>query len=119
MVVSQGDVWWADLPDPVGSGPGFRRPVVVVQGESFNRSRIATVLCVPLTGNLKWAEAPGNVRLDERHTGLPRASVANVSQIVALDRALLTERVGKLPSAKLELILAGIDVALGRRTTVA
>lgn len=119
MVVSQGDVWWADLPDPVGSGPGFRRPVVVVQGEAFNRSRIATVLCVPLTSNLKWAEAPGNVWLDERHTGLPKPSVANVSQLVALDRALLTERVGTLPSAKLELLLTGIDVALGRRSTVA
>ena len=118
MVVSQGDVCWADLPDPVGSGPGFRRPVVVVQGDSFNRSRLATVLCVPLTSNLKWAEAPGNARLDERHTGLPKPSVANVSQLVALDRGVLTERVGTVPRAKLELILAGIDVALGRRTTV-
>jgi len=70
MVISQGDVWWADLPDPIGSGPGFRRPVVVVQGDSLNRSKISTVVCVPLTGNLKWENAPGNVKLSERATGL-------------------------------------------------
>jgi mRNA interferase MazF len=114
MVISQGEVWWADMPAPTGSGPGFRRPVVIVQGDALNRSRIATVVSVPLTSNLRWAEAPGNVALSSRVTGLPRESVANVSQIVTLDKALLTERVGKLPPAKLELILAGLDVVLGR-----
>jgi len=114
MVVSQGDVWWADLPDPTGSGPGFRRPIVVVQGDALNRSRIATTLFVPLTSNLRWAEAPGNVPLPARLTGLPKDSVANVSQVVTLDKALLAERVGKLSRAKLELLLAGIDVVLGR-----
>ena len=114
MVISRGDVWWADLPAPTGSGPGFRRPVVVVQGDALNRSRIATAVCVPLTSNLRWAGAPGNVPLSARHTGLPKDSVANVSQIVALDKDLLTECTGKLPSAKLELILAGVDVVLGR-----
>jgi mRNA interferase MazF len=84
-----------------------------VQGDALNRSRIATVVIVPLTSNLRWAEAPGNVSLSRRSTGLPKDSVANVSQIVALDRDLLTDRVGKLPRAKLELILAGIDVVLG------
>jgi mRNA interferase MazF len=114
VVISQGDVWWADLPDPVGSGPGFRRPVVVVQGDALNRSKIATVVCVPLTSNLKWADAPGNVRLAPRLTGLSKECVANVSQIVTLDKSLLTEHLGKLPPAKLELILSGIDVVLGR-----
>ena len=114
MVISQGEVWWAKLPAPTGSGPGFRRPVVVVQGDALNRSRIATVVCVPLTSNLRWANAPGNVSLSPRLTGLPRDSVANVSQIVTLDRDLLTELVSKLTHAKLELILAGIDVVLGR-----
>ena len=114
MVISQGEVWWADLPAPAGSGPGCRRPVVIVQGDPFNRSAIATVVSVPLTSTLRWADAPGNVRLDARSTGLPRASVANVSQVVALDRAILTERVGKVPRSKLELILAGIDIVLGR-----
>lgn len=114
MVISQGEVWWADLPAPTGSGPGFRRPVIVVQCDALNRSRIATTVCVPLTSNLKWGLAPGNLRLSARLTGLPKESVANVSQIVTLDKDLLTERVGKLPAAKLELLLSGIDVILGR-----
>lgn len=114
MVISQGEVWWVDLPEPSGSEPGFRRPVVVVQGEAFNRSRIATVVCVPLTSNLRWAEAPGNVLLTSKETGLPKDSVANVSQVVTLDKSSLTDRVGKLSKAKLELVLFGIDVVLGR-----
>lgn len=114
MVISQGEVWWADLPAPTGSEPGFRRPVVVVQSDALNRSRIATVVCVPLTSNLKWAEAPGNVLLAARSTNLPKDSVANVSQIVALDKTILTERIGKLSAAKVELLLSGIDVVLGR-----
>ena len=113
-MIAQGEVWWADLPRPTGSGPGFRHPVVVVQGDSLNRSRIGTVVCVPLTSQVRWASAPGNVLLTSRLTGLPTESVANVSQIVTLDRALLSERVGKLPRAKLELVLSGVDVVLGR-----
>jgi mRNA interferase MazF len=114
VVISQGDVWWADLGEPVGSEAGFRRPVIVVQGDSFNRSALRTVVAVLLTSNLHWAAAPGNVQLTARATGLPRDSVANVSQLVALDRSILSERVGRLPSAKLELVLAGIDTVLGR-----
>ena len=114
MVISQGEIWWADLPAPVGSGPGFRRPVVVVQGDALNRSRLATAVCVPLTSNLRWADAPGNVPLAARTTGLPQDSVANVSQVIALDRSLLDERAGKLPRTKLELLLSGLDVVLGR-----
>ena len=115
MVIAQGDVCWADLPAPVGSGPGFRRPVVIVQGDALNRSRIATVVCVPLTSNLTWAEAPGNVRLLRgRVAGLPKDSVANVSQIVALDRSLLSERLGRLSRRQLELVFSGIDIVLGR-----
>ncbi len=114
MVISQGEIWWADLPAPAGSGPGFRRPVVVVQGDALNRSRVAMVVCVPLTSNLKWALAPGNVRLSARTTGLPKESVANVSQIIAIDKEFLKARVGKLPLLKLELLLSGIDIVLGR-----
>lgn len=113
-MIARGDVWWAELSDPVGSGPGFRRPVVVVQGDALNRSRIATVVCVPMTSNLVWADAPGNVLLRARATGLPKDSVANASQIVALDRSLLTRRVGRLTGPRLDLILRGIDVVLGR-----
>ena len=114
MVVAQGEVWWADLGEPSGSAPAFRRLVVVVQGEPFNRSRLATVVCVPLTSNLKWAEAPGNVLLTERDTDLPRPSVANASQVVTLDRTALSERVGKLSSRKLALVMGAIDIVLGR-----
>ena len=113
-MIAQGDIWWADLSTPLGSEPGFRRPVIVVQGDSFNRSTLRTVLAVPLTSNLRWADAPGNVRLTARATGLPRDSVANVSQLVSLDKDTLTDRVGKVSTAKLELVLAGIDVVLGR-----
>jgi mRNA interferase MazF len=112
MVISQGEVWWAELPDPVGSGPGFRRPVLIVQGEALNRSRLATVVCVPLTSNLRWATAPGNVLLPAQSTGLPKDSVANVSQIVALDRSVLTELVGRISRQQLEAVLTGITTIL-------
>lgn len=88
--------------------------MVVVQGDALNRSRIATVVCVPLTSNVKWGKAPGNVMLPPKLTGLPKDSVANVSQIVSLDKTLLTERTGKLPRAQLNIVLSGIDVVLGR-----
>jgi mRNA interferase MazF len=86
-----------------------------VQGDALNRSRIATVVCVPVTSNLKWADAPGNVRLSPAQTGLPKESVANVSAIVTLDKSLLTERIGRLPATKLKLVLIGIDILLGRQ----
>lgn len=114
MVIAQGDVCWADLGEPQGSGPGYRRPVVVVQSDDFNRSAIRTVVCVPLTANRKWSESPGNVALAVRYTGLPRPSVANVTQLVTLDRTILSVAIGQLPPAKLDLVLSGIDLVLGR-----
>lgn len=116
MVISQGEIWWADLPSPSGSGPGFPRPVVVVQSDVLNRSRIATVICVPLTSNLKWALAPGNVRLSARDTGLSKDSVANVSQVISLDEEILTRRLGRLAAPVLDSLLAGIYLVL-RKTT--
>lgn len=114
LVIAQGDIWWADLDAPIGSAPGFRRPVVVVQGDAFNRSALATVVVIPLTSTLRWADAPGNVLLSARQSGLDRDPVANVSQVITVDRVMLTERLGKLSRAKLDLVLAGIDVVLGR-----
>ncbi|MBI5482087.1 MAG: type II toxin-antitoxin system PemK/MazF family toxin [Deltaproteobacteria bacterium] len=126
MVVAQGEVWWADLPDPAGSGPGFRRPVVVVQGDALNRSRLATVVCVPLTSNLRWAAAPGNVLLDAAATGLPKDSVANASQIVTVDRAFLSERVGRLARRHIlawcwpvSTWCSGVERGVGRRGRMA
>ena len=112
VAIAQGDVWWADLGEPIGSGS--RRPVLVVQGDAFNRSAIATVVCVPLTRNVKWAGAPGKVQLKPRDAGLLKESVAKVSRGVALDRAVLIERVAKVPAAKLDLVLRGIDLVWGR-----
>ena len=107
-------MWWADLPEATGSGLGFRRPVVIVQGHALNRSRLATVVCVPLTSNIVWAGAPGNTLLPARVSKLPKDSVANASQIITIDRALLTEHVTRLPPKACEQILHGIDVVLGR-----
>ena len=112
--VTQGEIWWAELPAPAGAAPGFRRPVVIVQGNALNRSRLATVLCVPLTSNLTWASAPGSTPLSAKLAGLPKDSVANASQLFAIDRAYLTKRIGKLTPKRLEQVLTSIDVALGR-----
>ena len=86
LVIERGEIWWAELPDPTGSEPGYRRPVVVVQADAFNRSRIGTVVVVAVTSNLDRAAAPGNVRLSRRDSRLPRESVANVSHVLTLDR---------------------------------
>ena len=103
------------MPVPTKSAPGFRRPVLVVQSDSFNRRRIATVVCVPLTSNMKLALMPGNVHLGARSTGLPKNSVANVSQLFTVDKSLLSERAGRLPASKLELVFAGIELVLGTK----
>ncbi|MEP6833282.1 MAG: type II toxin-antitoxin system PemK/MazF family toxin [Gemmatimonas sp.] len=112
--VTQGELWWADLPMLAGLLPGFRRPVVIVQGNPLNRSRLATVVCVPLTSNLAWATAPGNTLFAAAVAGLPKDSVANASQLFAVDRTFLTERIGKLSPKRLQQILDSIDIVLGR-----
>jgi mRNA interferase MazF len=114
VVVSQGDVFWADFGAPIGSQPGFVRPVVVVQSDAFNLSGIATVVVVPLTSNAAFARFPGNVPLSAKSTGLPKDSVANVSQITTVDRAQLQERVGVLSRSKRGAVLDGVAVVLGR-----
>jgi mRNA interferase MazF len=110
--VTRGEIWWADLPDPRGSEPGFRRPVLVIQANSFNQSGIRTVIMAVLTGNLRLAEAPGNVLLPARISGLPRDSVVNVSQLLTLDRSFLTEEVSKIPNRLLAEIDAGLKLVL-------
>lgn len=113
-MVLQGDVWWADLAQPPGSTAGYRRPVIVIQGDAINRSRIGTAICVPLTSNLKWAEAPGNVLIAATASGLDRDSVAQVTLVLAVDKSCLAERVGRIAPRLLERLLAGLDLALGR-----
>lgn len=112
MVVQRGEIWWADLEDPRGSAPGFRRPVVVVQSDAFNRTRIGTVVIIAITSNLRLLDAPGNVLLTSRSAGLPRDSVANVSQIVTVDRGVLAERVSQLDTTTMGAIGRGMRVVL-------
>jgi mRNA interferase MazF len=111
--MNRGEVWSASLPAPTGSGPGFRRPVVVVQSNPFNQSRIATVVVAIITSNLALAEAPGNVRVGKSASGLTKASVVNVSQIVTLDRELLKRRVRGLPADTMRQIDEGLRLVLG------
>lgn len=112
MVVQRGDIWWADLGEPEGSEPGFRRPVLIVQSDAFNRSRLRTTLALVLTSNLRLLDAPGNVLVPANASGLPRDSVANVSQILTLDRDFLTERAGHIPSGLLHDVDAGLRLVL-------
>lgn len=112
MVVQRREVWWADLEEPRGSEPGFRRPILVVQADSFNRSRLRTVLGVVLTSNLKLLDAPGNVLLPAKITGLPKDSVANVTQVVTLDEEYLAERIGRVPPKVMAHVDAGLKLVL-------
>lgn len=111
--MERGEIWWAELPAPKASEPGYRHPVLVVQSDSFNRSRIRSVVVAVITTNLELAEAAGNIRLDKRVSKLPRASVVNVSQLLTIDRDQLTERVSRLSPATVEAIDAGLRIVLG------
>lgn len=112
VMIERGDIWWAELEEPHGSEPGYRRPLLVVQDDAFNRSRIQTVVCVALTSNLRLGDAPGNVVISRRESGLPKDSVANVSQIVTIDRIELTERVAKLSTRTRERVERGLRLVL-------
>jgi len=110
--MQRGDIWWASLPEPAGSGPGFRRPVLVLQADDFNRSRISTVVVAVLTSNLALAQAPGNVLARARRTGLPKDSVVNVSRLLTVDKRLLSEKVRALDSATMAEVGDGLRLVL-------
>lgn len=112
MVVERGQIWWADLDQPRGSEPAFRRPLLIVQDDAFNRSRIRTVVAVVVTSNLRLVDAPGNVLIPAKASGLPKDSVVNVSQIVTIDRDFLTEPAGKLRGHLMKSIEAGLRLVL-------
>jgi mRNA interferase MazF len=112
MVVNQGDIYWVELGDPIGSAPGYRHPHVIVQNNDFNRSNIRTVVVCALTSNLKRASAPGNVLLDSGEANLPKQSVVNVSQIFTVDRSQLGEKIGTLSSQRIRQILDGLYLLL-------
>ena len=113
LVMRRGEIWWASLPAPRGSEPGYRRPIVVVQSDRFNESRISTVIIAILTSNLRLAAAPGNIRLDRHETGLPRDSVLNLSQVLTVDKSFLTERVGLLSVRNVAAMDAGLKLVMG------
>ncbi|MBM4123517.1 MAG: type II toxin-antitoxin system PemK/MazF family toxin [Nitrospira sp.] len=108
----RGDVWWAALPPPSGSEPGYRRPVLILQANSFNQSKIHTIIGAVITSNLRLAEAPGNVQLSKRQSGLPRESVVNVSQVVTFDRSFLSDRIGRIPPSKQQEVDNGLRLVL-------
>jgi mRNA interferase MazF len=110
--VRRGEIWWASLAAPAGSGPGFRRPVLVVQSNDFNDSSIGTTICVVVTSNLRLTQAPGNFRLSRRASGLNRDSVVNVAQLITVDKRLLTSRVARIPPEALRNVEAGIRLVL-------
>jgi mRNA interferase MazF len=110
--MERGTVWWAQLPEPIASEPGFRRPVLIIQSNAFNRSRIRTIVAVVLTSNLRLDEAPGNVLIPATDSGLPRGSVANGSQIITLDRTFLTEKCGRISSRSMKAVDDGIRLVL-------
>jgi mRNA interferase MazF len=110
--MKRGEIWWASLPDPVGSGPGFKRPVVVIQANAFNSSQIATVIVAVITSNLALADAPGNLRISKSESGLPQTSVVNVSQLITIDKSVLTAKVKALPAATMQRVEDGLKLVL-------
>jgi mRNA interferase MazF len=112
MVVRRGEIWWASLPEPSGSMPGFRRPIVIVQSNDFNHSPIRTVLAAVVTSNLRLADAPGNVLLAAKGTGLSKDSVVNISQLITVNKSFLTEKIGRLTAKQMQEVDAGLRLVL-------
>jgi len=112
VVIHRGEIWWADLTEPQGSEPGYRRPLLIVQADPFNHSRIATTIGIVLTSNLRFVDAPGNVLLAKRASGLLKDSVVNVSQVVTVDQTILSERAGRIGGDSLDAVDAGLRLVL-------
>ncbi len=110
--MQRGEIWWASLPGPEGSGPGYRRPVLIVQANEFNRSRINTIIVAVITSNIALASAPGNVHLKPRSSGLPKESVVNVSQLITIDKRFLTERIKTIDQRTMHEVDAGLCAVL-------
>jgi mRNA interferase MazF len=112
MVIKRGDIWWAELPEPQGSGPGYKRPLVVIQSNEFNESKINTVIAAVITTNIRISAAPGNILLSKKKSKLPKESVINVSQIITVDKTFLTERVKSLSSSVMKQVDEGMRLVL-------
>lgn len=112
MVIKRGEIWWAALPGPVGSGPGYKRPILIIQSDEFNKSKINTIVAAVITSNTRLAAAPGNVLLSSKKSKLPKESVINVSQIITIDKSFLTEKVHTLSGEIIALVDEGLKLAL-------
>lgn len=112
MVIKRGEIWWADLPEPIGSSPGFPRPVLIVQSNSFNKTNLNTSIVALITTNLDLAEMKGNVLLKKNQSALPKDSVLNVTQIFTIDKRLLVEYVGAVSERKMEQVEKGLRLVL-------
>lgn len=112
MVITRGEIWWADLPDPVGSEPGYRRPILIIQSDEFNRSQISTIVAIALTSNTNLGDAPGNVPFTREDSGLTKDTVANVSQILTFDRTFLTKLHGTIPQRLMIKVDTGLRLIL-------
>ena len=112
MVIKRGDIWWSELPEPVGSGPGYKRPLLIIQSNDFNKSKINTIIAAVITSNLRLAAAPGNVSLSARRSKLPKESVINVSQIITINKSFLTDKVHHLPNNIMTQIDEGLKLVL-------
>lgn len=112
MVIRRGEIWWAELPEPVGSEPGYRRPLVIIQSNEFNNSNISTIIAAVITTNTHLAAAPGNVLLPAKKSKLPKKSVVNISQLITINKSFLTEKVHTLPNKVIEQIDNGIRLVL-------
>ena len=110
--MNRGEIWWAELPDPHGSEPGYRRPIIIISSNAFNKSKIRTIIAVAISTNLILANAPGNVPLSQKETGLPKDSVANISQVITIDKNFLTECVGSIPQKIMKRIDIGLRLAM-------
>lgn len=110
--MQRGELWWASLPDAVGSAPGYRRPVLIVQSDAFNISHIQTIIVLAVTSNLRLANAPGNVFISADQSGLSRDSVINVSQIITTDKTFLTDYISTLPARKMQQVEDGMRLVL-------
>jgi mRNA interferase MazF len=113
MVMTRGEIWWADMPAPAKSEPGYRRPVLIIQSDDFNQSKINTVICIVLTSNIRLAQAPGNILLQIKESNLLKNSVINVSQIITLDKSFLSECAGSVSEKTMTKVEMGIKLVLG------
>ncbi len=118
MVINRGEIWWASLPASIGSEPGYRRPVLIVQSNNFNKSRISTIIAVTISSNIKLALAPGNILLPKKASNLPKESVINISQVITIDKSFLTERVCILSSKYIKQVDAGLNLVLSLKNNL-